>query len=102
VVKHGYDGIEGLDYEHLWTAADSRRPYVALVKAVAASAARAAQAPDGWRCRRWDADHKDAAYDYIQFQDDVRRPAPHGLRLHYMGGDHLGPIAPKGWVKRRP
>ncbi|MGZ3407964.1 MAG: glycosyl hydrolase family 18 protein, partial [Polyangia bacterium] len=95
VVKHGYDGIE-LDYEHLWTAAD-RAPYVALVKAVAASL-HAQKKLLTLALPAMDADHKDAAYDYIQFQDDVDVLHLMAYDFHYMGGDHLGPIAPKGWV----
>jgi spore germination protein YaaH len=95
VVQHGYDGIE-LDYEHLWTAAD-RAPYVALVKAVAA-ALHAKGKLLTLALPAMDADHKDAAYDYIQFQDDVDVMHLMAYDFHYMGGDHLGPLAPKGWV----
>jgi chitinase len=95
VVKHGYDGVE-LDYEHLWSAAD-RAPYVALVKAVAASL-HAQHKVLTLALPAMDADHKDAAYDYVQFQDDVDVMHLMAYDYHYMGGDHLGPIAPKGWV----
>jgi chitinase len=95
VVAHGYDGIE-LDYEHLWSAAD-RAPYVALVKAVAA-ALHAKGKVLTLALPAMDADHKDAAYDYVQFQDDVDVMHLMAYDYHFMGGDHLGPIAPKGWV----
>ena len=94
VVKHGWDGVE-LDYEHLWSAAD-RAPYVALVKGGAA-AARAGQGADAGAAGDG-ADHKDAAYDYAQFQDDADVMHLMAYDYHYYGGDHLGPIAPKGWV----
>ena len=45
-----------------------------------------------------DADHKDAAYDYAQIQDVVDVMHLMAYDYHYLGGDHLGPIAPKGWV----
>ena len=95
VVKHGYDGIE-LDYEHLWTNAD-QAPYVALVHAVAA-ALHAQGKVLTLALPAMDADHKDAAYDYIQIQDVVDVMHLMAYDYHYMGGDHLGPIAPKGWV----
>ncbi|HWE31129.1 MAG TPA: glycosyl hydrolase family 18 protein [Polyangia bacterium] len=95
VVKHGYDGIE-LDYEHLWTAAD-RAPYVALVKAAAASLHAQGKLLT-LALPAMDADHADAAYDYVQIQDDVDVMHLMAYDFHYMGGDHLGPLAPKGWV----
>ena len=45
-----------------------------------------------------DADHKDAAYDYVQIQDVADVLHLMAYDFHYLGGDHLGPIAPKGWV----
>jgi spore germination protein YaaH len=95
VVKHGYDGIE-LDYEHLWTAAD-RAPYVALVKAAAASLHAQGKLLT-LALPAMDADHADAAYDYVQIQEDVDVMHLMAYDFHYMGGDHLGPLAPKGWV----
>jgi len=95
VVQHGWDGVE-LDYEHLWSAAD-RAPYVALVKAVAASL-HAQHKLLTLALPAMDADHKDAAYDYAQFQDDVDVMHLMAYDFHYYGGDHIGPLAPKGWV----
>jgi len=95
VVKHGWDGVE-LDYEHLWSAAD-RAPYVALVKAVAASLHAQGKVLT-LALPAMDADHKDAAYDYAQFQDDVDVMHLMAYDFHYYGGDHIGPLAPKGWV----
>jgi spore germination protein YaaH len=45
-----------------------------------------------------DADHKDAAYDYPAIQDSVDVLHLMVYDFHYMGGDHIGPLAPKGWV----
>lgn len=95
VVQHGWDGIE-LDYEHLWSGAD-QAPYTALVKAVAASLHAQHKLltlalPAMYQF------HADAGYDYKQFQDDVDVMHLMGYDFHYFGGDHLGPIAPKGWI----
>ena len=95
VVQHGCDGVE-LDYEHLWTAAD-RAPYVALVKAVAASL-HAQHKLLTLALPAMDVDHPDSAYDYAQIQNDVDVLHLMGYDFHYFGGDHLGPLAPKGWI----
>jgi chitinase len=95
VMSHGYDGVE-LDYEHLWSASD-RAPYTALI--VAASDALHAQGKLlTLALPAMDADHKDAAYDYAQLQSHVDTMHLMAYDFHYMGGDHLGPLAPKGWV----
>jgi spore germination protein YaaH len=95
VQQHGWDGVE-LDYEHLWTAAD-QAPYTALIKAV--SGALHAQGklltlalPAMYEV------HKDAGYDYASIQDSVDVMHLMAYDFHYYGGDHLGPLAPKGWV----
>ncbi len=95
VVQHGWDGIE-LDYEHLWTAAD-RAPYVALVQAVAASL-HAQHKLLTLALPAMDADYTAAAYDYVQLQDNADVMHLMGYDFHYFGGDHLGPLAPKGWI----
>jgi spore germination protein YaaH len=95
VVQHGWDGIE-LDYEHLWNNAD-QAPYVALVKAVAASL-HAQHKVLTLALPAMDTYHADAAYDYKQFQGDVDVMHLMGYDFHFFGGDHLGPLAPKGWI----
>ncbi len=95
VVKHGYDGIE-LDYEHLWSASD-RAPYTALINAVAASLHAQGKLVT-LALPAMDVDHKDAAYDYAQLQDVADVLHLMGYDYHGMGGDHLGPLAPKGWI----
>jgi chitinase len=96
VVSHGYDGVE-LDYEHLWSAAD-RAPYTALI--VAASASLHAQGKVlTLALPAMDADAKESAYDYVQLQSHVDTMHLMAYDFHYMGGDHLGPLAPKGWVQ---
>jgi spore germination protein YaaH len=95
VMQHGYDGIE-LDYEHLWSSSD-RAPYTALMQAVATSLH--AQGKElTLALPAMDHDMPDAAYDYTQLQDIVDVMHLMAYDFHYMGGDHLGPLAPKGWV----
>jgi spore germination protein YaaH len=95
VIKHGYDGIE-LDYEHLWTAAD-RAPYVALITAVAASLHAQGKLLT-LALPAMDHDEADAAYDYASIQDSADVLHLMAYDFHFLGGDHLGPISPKGWV----
>ncbi|HXU68174.1 MAG TPA: glycosyl hydrolase family 18 protein [Polyangia bacterium] len=95
VTKHGYDGVE-LDYEHLWSASD-RAPYTALIKAVADSLHAQGKLLT-LALPAMDADHKDAAYDYASIQDSADVLHLMAYDYHYFGGDHLGPLAPKGWV----
>jgi chitinase len=45
-----------------------------------------------------DGPHKDAAYDYAQIQGSADVLHLMGYDYHYMGGPHLGPLAPKGWI----
>jgi spore germination protein YaaH len=95
VMKHGYDGIE-LDYEHLWTAAD-QAPYVALVHAVSTSLHAQGKLLT-LALPAMDSPNANAAYDYLQLQDGADVLHLMAYDYHYLGGDHLGPIAPKGWV----
>ncbi|MDB4970639.1 MAG: hypothetical protein JWN44_6328 [Myxococcales bacterium] len=96
VVKHGYDGVE-LDYEHLWSAAD-RPTYTALIVAVS-DLLHAQGKLLTLALPAMDADHKESAYDYVQLQPHVDTMHLMAYDFHYMGGDHLGPLAPKGWVQ---
>lgn len=95
VVNNGYDGVE-LDYEHLWSAAD-RAPYTALVSAVADALHQKGKVLT-LALPAMDFDHKDAAYDYTQLQGLADVLHLMAYDYHYLGGDHLGPLAPKGWV----
>ena len=85
-----------LDYEHLWQASD-RAPYVG-----AHQRRRLSLHAQGklltLALPAMDADHKDAAYDYAQIQDSVDVMHLMVYDFHYIGGDHLGPLAPKGWI----
>ena len=95
VQSHGWDGVE-LDYEHLWTAAD-QAPYTALVKAVSAALHAQGKVLTLALPAMYET-HKDAGYDYASIQDSVDVMHLMAYDFHYYGGDHLGPLAPKGWV----
>lgn len=96
VTQHGYDGIE-LDYEHLWNASD-RAPYTDLVtQAAAALHAQGKQITLALPAM----DHDDTrnAYDYAALNAQVDVMHLMAYDYHYLGGDHLGPIAPLDWVE---
>jgi spore germination protein YaaH len=95
VQQHGYDGIE-LDYEHLWSKSD-RAPFTALVTAVA-QALHAQGKQVSLALTAMATDDGNNGYDYkaLQGQADVLHLM--GYDYHYLGGDHLGPLAPIGWL----
>jgi chitinase len=95
VAKHGWDGVE-LDYEHLWSAAD-RAPYLATIAATA-TLLHAAQKELTLALPAMDHDDKNNAYDYTTLQSTVDVMHLMAYDFHFLGGDHLGPLAPKGWV----
>jgi spore germination protein YaaH len=94
--QHGYDGLE-MDYEHLWLAAD-RATYPALVAAVAAALHAEGKVltlavpalTDG---------NINNGYDYASLQQSADVIHLMGYDFHYLGADHLGPIAPRGWIE---
>lgn len=95
-VSHQYDGIE-LDYEHLWDAGD-RAGYVSLVSQLA----KGLHAQDKELSLAVPAiavDTGSSAYDYaalVAAGADVIHLM--GYDFHYVGSDHLGPLAPIGWI----
>ncbi|HZS38349.1 MAG TPA: glycosyl hydrolase family 18 protein [Polyangia bacterium] len=93
--QHNYDGLE-LDYEHLWSAAD-RAPFLALV-AAASAALHAEGKVLTLALPAMDHDDGNNAYDYTQLQNSADVMHLMAYDFHYLGGDHLGPLAPKGWV----
>jgi spore germination protein YaaH len=93
--QHGYDGLE-MDYEHLWSASD-RAPYVALVAAVAAKLHAAGKVLT-LAVPSLSVDNVQSAYDYKALQKSADVLHLMGYDFHYLGADHLGPIAPKGWI----
>ena len=95
VTQHGYDGIE-LDYEHLWSSAD-RPGFVALVAQVAA-ALHAQGKLLSLALPAMDHDDGNNAYDYVALQQSADVLHLMGYDFHWLGGPHLGPLAPLGWV----
>jgi chitinase len=95
VAQHGYDGIE-LDYEHLWNASD-RPGFVALITAVAAQL-HAAGKQLSLAIPMIATDDGNNAYDYTALQQNADVLHLMGYDFHWLGGPHLGPLAPKGWV----
>jgi spore germination protein YaaH len=92
---HGYDGMD-IDYEHLWESSD-RAPMSALAVALAQAFHAAGleisfalepighDSPNGY-----DYQVLSNAFDVLHFMD---------YDYHYPDGDHMGPIAPLGWVE---
>jgi spore germination protein YaaH len=95
VTSHGYDGIE-LDYEHLWDASD-RAPYTALIQAVAAAMHANGKVLTLALPALWQDNHNNG-YDYAVLQQNADTLHLMGYDYHWLGGPHLGPIAPKGWI----
>lgn len=95
VRTHGWDGIE-LDYEHLWSASD-RAPYSALVAAVAALLHRDGKVLS-LAVPALAAPNPQSGYDYAALQEHADILHLMGYDYHYLGGPHLGPLAPRGWI----
>ncbi|MCU1278588.1 MAG: hypothetical protein JWM53_2134 [bacterium] len=95
-VARQYDGIE-LDYEHLWSASD-RAGYTALVTQIAAGL-HAHGKELSLAVPAIAADNGGSGYDYaalVSAGADVIHLM--GYDFHSIGGDHLGPLAPIGWI----
>jgi spore germination protein YaaH len=94
--SHGYDGID-FDYEHLWLASD-RAGFSALMTALAQGFHNAgleisfALEPIGH-------DSGNNGYDYQVLADNLDVLHFMDYDFHYPDGDHMGPIAPLGWVE---
>lgn len=93
--SHGYDGLE-MDYEHLWLATD-RAPYSALVSAVA-TALHAEGKVLTLALPALSTENLASGYDYAALQGSADVLHLMGYDFHFLGGDHLGPIAPAGWI----
>ena len=95
VMQHGYDGIE-IDYEHLWTAAD-RAPFSAFVTQLGAALHQEGKKLS-LAIPAMDHDDGQNAYDYAVLNRAADVLHLMGYDFHYLGGDHLGPLAPIGWI----
>jgi spore germination protein YaaH len=93
--QHGYDGLE-LDYEHLWSKGD-RPGFIALMRQVA-TALHARGKVVTLAMPALDHDDVNNAYDYAQLQTIVDEIHVMAYDFHSLGGQHLGPLAPLGWV----
>ena len=95
-VDKGYDGIE-LDYEHLWSAGD-RPGFTALVTQLAAALHKSGKTLSA-AVSPASSDYAGSAYDLpgmVKAGVDVLHLM--GYDYHWLGGDHLGPLAPIGWI----
>ncbi|HEX8951287.1 MAG TPA: glycosyl hydrolase family 18 protein, partial [Polyangia bacterium] len=95
-VSHHYDGIE-LDYEHLWAASD-RAGYTSLVTQLAAGLH--AQGKElSLAVPALDVDTGQDGYDYKAIvAGGVDIVHLMGYDFHGDFSDHLGPLAPLGWI----
>jgi spore germination protein YaaH len=94
--SHNYDGLE-MDYEHLWSASD-RGPYPALVAAVAAALHAEGKVLTLAVPSLYNGNTANG-YDYAKLQQSADVIHLMGYDFHYLGADHLGPIAPRGWIQ---
>ena len=95
VKTHGYAGLD-MDYEHLWTSAD-RAPFISFVQQLAAGL-HAAGAELSLAIPGLGYDNGQSAYDYAAMASAVDVLHVMGYDFHYLGGDHLGPLAPSAWI----
>jgi hypothetical protein len=95
VQQHGWDGVE-LDYEHLWSSS-YRAGYQAVIGAVS-DALHAQGKQLSVAVSSFPAANPDSAYDYGFLQAHVDVVHLMGYDYHWFGGDHAGPLAPKGWI----
>jgi chitinase len=95
-VAHHYDGIE-IDYEHLWSASD-RPAYTAFITQLAA-ALHAQNKELSLAVPAIAVDNGQNGYDFtalVAAGADVIHLM--GYDFHGIGSDHLGPLAPIGWI----
>jgi spore germination protein YaaH len=94
-VSHNYDGLE-IDYEHLWSASD-RPGYTAFIQQL--GAAMHAQGKElSLAVPAIDVDNGQNGYDFVKLAAAADVIHLMGYDYHWLGGDHLGPLAPLGWL----
>ncbi len=95
VTSHSYDGLD-IDYEHLWKAAD-RAPFVAFMSELSV-ALHAIGRELSMALPSVAKDDGNSAYDYNALSAACDTLHVMGYDFHYLGGSHLGPLGPLGWV----
>jgi spore germination protein YaaH len=93
--QHGYVGFD-IDYEHLWTAAD-RPGYTALMQTLS-TAFHAAGLELSMALEPMGYDDGNNGYDYNALAAACDTLHMMNYDFHWLGGDHLGPLAPLAWV----
>jgi spore germination protein YaaH len=95
VHDHGYAGLD-IDYEHLWNIAD-RPGYTAFMQAL--STAFHAQGYElSMAITPVVQDDMNNGYDYNALAAACDTLHMMGYDFHWVGGSHLGPLAPLGWI----
>jgi spore germination protein YaaH len=95
VTQHGYAGLD-IDYEHLWSKGD-RPGFEAFMQELSA-ALHGAGAQLSTAIAASPSDDGASAYSYADLSQWCDALHVMGYDFHYMGGDHLGPLAPLGWI----
>jgi spore germination protein YaaH len=93
--SHGYAGFD-IDYEHLWSA-DDRAPFLAFMQELA-NDLHAVGAQLSMAIPAIDVDSGQSAYDYAALAGICDAIHVMGYDFHWSSGDHLGPLAPLGWI----
>lgn len=96
VHDHGWAGLD-IDYEHLWSK-DDRPGFTAFMQALSAAlhqdGKELSMAISGIAT-----DDGNSGYDYDALSAACDVLHVMGYDFHYVGGDHLGPLAPLGWIR---
>jgi spore germination protein YaaH len=93
---HGYDGMD-MDFEHLWEASD--RPSLDALAQALSKAFHAAGYELSMALEPIGHDEGVNGYDYQVLSDNFDVLHFMDYDYHYPDGDHMGPIAPLGWVE---
>ena len=94
-MQHNYAGLD-IDYEGLWTASD-RAPYSAFLQDLAA-AMHAAGKQLSIAGPALTSNVANNAWEYPVISAPLDAIHLMGYDYHWLGGDHVGPVAPLGWV----
>jgi spore germination protein YaaH len=95
-VQHGYEGLD-IDYEGLWTP-DDRAPFTAFIQLLT-SAMHAAGKQVSIAGPALTSNANNNAWDYPVISGSLDIIHLMGYDYHFVGGDHVGPVSPLGWVE---